>query len=282
MVGAVAGAVRRRHRSSCATRCGRSAGWPRPPRLRQGPRRARLQARGRHARCARPRAAFIVMRERIRARSASAPRCWPACRHDLRTPLTRMKLELAMLRRRPGGRRAQGRRRRDGADGRGLSRLRPRRGRARQPVPDRSRPAARRGRRRRRGATARIDRRCTPSGDARRAACGRNAFRRCLANLVGNARRYGRQVRVSAARRGNMVEIMVDDDGPGIPADRREEVFRPFFRLEGLAQPGDRRRRPRPDHRPRRGARPWRRHPARGVAARRPARPGPPAGLARS
>jgi two-component system osmolarity sensor histidine kinase EnvZ len=58
------------------------------------------------------------------------------------------------------------------------------------------------------------------------------ALKRCIANLIGNAMRYGKHVIVNAARRGNAVEITVDDDGPGIPASQRDEVFRPFRRLE--------------------------------------------------
>ena len=59
-----------------------------------------------------------------------------------------------------------------------------------------------------------------------------NAFRRCLANLVDNAGRYGRWIGISARRRGSFVEIAVEDDGPGIPDAYREQVFQPFFRLE--------------------------------------------------
>jgi two-component system osmolarity sensor histidine kinase EnvZ len=58
------------------------------------------------------------------------------------------------------------------------------------------------------------------------------AFKRCLANLIGNAMRYGKTVMVKAARQGDSIEVTVDDDGPGIAPDRREEVFRPFRRLE--------------------------------------------------
>jgi len=58
------------------------------------------------------------------------------------------------------------------------------------------------------------------------------AFKRCLANLIGNAMRYGQTVKVAAARQGDSIEVTVDDDGPGIAPDRREEVFRPFRRLE--------------------------------------------------
>jgi two-component system, OmpR family, osmolarity sensor histidine kinase EnvZ len=60
-----------------------------------------------------------------------------------------------------------------------------------------------------------------------------NAMRRCLTNLVDNALRYGNHAQLSATEKGDAVEIAVEDDGPGIPLDKREEVFRPFYRLEG-------------------------------------------------
>lgn len=59
-----------------------------------------------------------------------------------------------------------------------------------------------------------------------------NAMKRCLVNLVGNASRYGKNVAISLRMRGKIVDIFVDDDGPGIPLDKRKDVFRPFFRLE--------------------------------------------------
>jgi two-component system osmolarity sensor histidine kinase EnvZ len=59
-----------------------------------------------------------------------------------------------------------------------------------------------------------------------------DAFKRCLANLVSNARRHGDRIRLEAARDGRFLVVHVDDDGPGIPADKREDVFRPFFRLD--------------------------------------------------
>ena len=59
-----------------------------------------------------------------------------------------------------------------------------------------------------------------------------DAFKRCLANLVGNAGRYGRRIELRARRDDRFFTINVDDDGPGIPADKREEVFRPFYRLD--------------------------------------------------
>ncbi|MEQ1863232.1 MAG: ATP-binding protein [Micropepsaceae bacterium] len=59
-----------------------------------------------------------------------------------------------------------------------------------------------------------------------------NALRRCVMNLVENAMRHGSHAQLSASLHGDMVEIAVDDDGPGIPAEQREEAFRPFHRLD--------------------------------------------------
>ena len=56
------------------------------------------------------------------------------------------------------------------------------------------------------------------------------AFKRCLTNLVDNACRYGDRIRISGDRSEHWLTIMVEDDGPGIPEDMREAVFRPFFR----------------------------------------------------
>ncbi len=58
------------------------------------------------------------------------------------------------------------------------------------------------------------------------------AMKRCLANLVSNALRHGTQVELRATRGRTSVEITVDDNGPGIPPDKYEDVFRPFLRLD--------------------------------------------------
>ncbi len=58
------------------------------------------------------------------------------------------------------------------------------------------------------------------------------ALKRCLANLVDNGLRYGRNVTLTGWAQDGGVKIAVDDDGPGIPPDRREDVFRPFMRLD--------------------------------------------------
>ena len=60
----------------------------------------------------------------------------------------------------------------------------------------------------------------------------RNALKRCLMNLIDNALKYGTRVQVTLTHLGRMVELSVEDDGPGIADDRREEAFRPFHRLD--------------------------------------------------
>jgi len=59
-----------------------------------------------------------------------------------------------------------------------------------------------------------------------------DAFRRCLGNLIGNAQIHADRVRIEAQRDPRFLTVHVDDNGPGIPLDRREDVFRPFFRLD--------------------------------------------------
>ncbi|HEY5347249.1 MAG TPA: ATP-binding protein, partial [Rhizomicrobium sp.] len=60
----------------------------------------------------------------------------------------------------------------------------------------------------------------------------RNALRRCLTNLIDNALKHGKQVAVTVRRDDHHAEIIVEDDGPGIAPERREEAFRPFHRLD--------------------------------------------------
>ncbi|MGE0259765.1 MAG: ATP-binding protein [Alphaproteobacteria bacterium] len=59
-----------------------------------------------------------------------------------------------------------------------------------------------------------------------------NALRRCLGNLIANARRYATHIRLSTAPADDGIDILIDDDGPGIPVSERERVFRPFIRLD--------------------------------------------------
>ncbi|MFC3442405.1 ATP-binding protein [Sphingobium rhizovicinum] len=62
------------------------------------------------------------------------------------------------------------------------------------------------------------------------------SLRRAVRNLIENALHYGQRARVSVQRKGHEVLIRVDDDGPGIPRERLEEVLRPFSRLDDARQ----------------------------------------------
>ena len=59
-----------------------------------------------------------------------------------------------------------------------------------------------------------------------------HAFSRLLANVIGNAFRYAEKIGVRATHARGRLTVIVDDNGPGIPAGQREDVFRPFFRLD--------------------------------------------------
>jgi two-component system osmolarity sensor histidine kinase EnvZ len=58
------------------------------------------------------------------------------------------------------------------------------------------------------------------------------AFKRCLANLVSNAARFASTVAITGHRDHRWLTVTVDDDGPGIPQQMREDVFKPFLRLD--------------------------------------------------
>jgi two-component system osmolarity sensor histidine kinase EnvZ len=60
----------------------------------------------------------------------------------------------------------------------------------------------------------------------------RQALRRCVTNIIDNALKHGTKTVVAVLRDDRFIRIIVDDDGPGIPPERREEAFRPFHRLD--------------------------------------------------
>jgi signal transduction histidine kinase len=62
--------------------------------------------------------------------------------------------------------------------------------------------------------------------------CRRDSLKRAVRNLIENAVRYGERARVAIASTAAQVTIVVEDDGPGIPPDKLEQVFSPFFRVE--------------------------------------------------
>ena len=64
------------------------------------------------------------------------------------------------------------------------------------------------------------------------------AFKRCIGNLVSNAARFADSISITGHRDHRYLTVTVDDDGPGIPAPMREEVFKPFLRLDDARSHG--------------------------------------------
>lgn len=60
----------------------------------------------------------------------------------------------------------------------------------------------------------------------------RNAFKRAIMNLVGNATRFSDKIVIRALKTRRWLTISIEDNGPGIPATEREKVFRPFYSLD--------------------------------------------------
>jgi len=178
--------------------------------------------------------AFLAMRERILRQIAQRTDMLAGVSHDLRTPLTRMKLQLEMLGDDSGGAELKSditemEHMLDGylafARGEGAEEPKP------TDLTAMLNEAATQARRRGGAVDLHIEGQLT-------AALRPNAFRRCLTNIIDNAIQYAEHVSVRAGQRGDGMEITIDDDGPGIPEDRREDVFKPFYRIEGSRNPG--------------------------------------------
>ncbi len=178
--------------------------------------------------------AFNLMRDRIRRQIAQRTDMLSGVSHDLRTPLTRMKLQLAMM----GAKPEIADLKKDVADMERMigAYLAFARGEGAEQavatdlvavvgevVSDARREGARIGLT---APAAGLVLNLRPDG-----------FRRALANVIGNAQRYGGEIEVSLQIRGSHVDVLVDDNGPGIAPDQREEVFRPFFRLDESRNP---------------------------------------------
>jgi two-component system osmolarity sensor histidine kinase EnvZ len=172
--------------------------------------------------------AFIDMRARIQRHIDQRTALLASVSHDLRTPLTRLKLALALAE--PGARTAD--MKRDLAEmehmiDEYLAFARGEAGEASEATPLRPLLEAVAADARAMGATV------TVAVDATLSAAARPlALRRALGNLAQNAAAHGDHVALAARAVSNGVEITVDDDGPGIPAPRREEAFTAFARLD--------------------------------------------------
>jgi two-component system osmolarity sensor histidine kinase EnvZ len=175
--------------------------------------------------------AFLLMRERIDRYVQQRTDMLAGISHDLKTPLTRLRLQLAMMpkdadteamqgdiaemermlneylvfARGEGG---------DAAEPTDLAQL------AAEAIADTGRAH---------DAASRI---VFSASQAVTLPVKRQALKRCVVNLIDNALKYGRRVDVALRHAGRSIELSVEDDGPGIPEDRREEAFRPFHRLD--------------------------------------------------
>ncbi|WP_421934702.1 ATP-binding protein [Phenylobacterium sp.] len=173
--------------------------------------------------------AFLAMKARIQRHLDQRTALLASVSHDLRTPLTRLKLELALAE--PTKRTGEMKRdlsemehmideylafaRGEGGEGVEIVRLR-------GLIEEVSEGAVRAG--------AQVS---VTGEDDLTASVRPNALKRALSNLVMNAAVHGEHIVVNAqARTAGGVEITVDDDGPGIPEDRYEEAFKAFSRLD--------------------------------------------------
>tara|TARA_Y100000590_G_scaffold466441_1_gene641836 strand:- start:2022 stop:3338 length:1317 start_codon:yes stop_codon:yes gene_type:complete len=59
-----------------------------------------------------------------------------------------------------------------------------------------------------------------------------NSIKRCLSNLIDNGLSYGKNVKISTKKTLNNLIILVDDDGPGIPENEYKNVIKPFYRID--------------------------------------------------
>ncbi|VXC70226.1 Two-component system osmolarity sensor histidine kinase EnvZ [Oceanicaulis sp. 350] len=173
-------------------------------------------------------AAFLDMRARLKRHIEQRTQLLAGVSHDLRTPLTRLRLQLALM---PQSEERDAARR-DLAD---------------MEAALEEYLAFARGQAGEEADALELTALCeTLADDAARegvdleleledgltAPARESALKRALANLVSNAAAHAQTVRLSARRNGSRIEILIDDDGPGIPGDQREEAFKPFSRLD--------------------------------------------------
>ncbi|MGB0922207.1 MAG: ATP-binding protein [Alphaproteobacteria bacterium] len=171
---------------------------------------------------------FIAMRKRLERQIANRTAMLSGVSHDLRTPLTRLRLELALIDDNATAKAMQD----DLAEmermlnaylafAKGLEADPAQEIETGKLAQDVVTPLQRGGRDVTLTITESVTMKARPLGLAR-----------ALTNLIENGCRYGSKVAVTVQTTGRFAEFIVDDDGPGIPPDQREEMFRPFTRAE--------------------------------------------------
>ncbi len=172
--------------------------------------------------------AFIAMRERIKRHLDQRTTMLAGVSHDLRTPLTRMKLALAML---P-----------DTADAEELKRDVAEMEKMIESYLEFASDISSTGEPEQFDIADLVREIAEEVGAQDRLSVGdmpvlrfegrRAPLKRAISNLAGNGLKYADKVAISAGRRGPYFEITIDDDGPGIPEEKRRDVFKPFYRLD--------------------------------------------------
>lgn len=178
---------------------------------------------------------LIVMRDRVRRQMAQRTAMLNGVSHDLRTPLTRMKLQLALMRETPEIAELKT----DVQDMTNMveAYLAFARGEDTEEavavdLENLLEDVAATARRMHEGSRIHLE-----TSNSITLRLRPHSIGRALGNLVGNAARYAGEVWISIQGGQKFVDILIDDNGPGIPASRREEVFRPFTRLEDSRNP---------------------------------------------
>jgi two-component system osmolarity sensor histidine kinase EnvZ len=176
--------------------------------------------------------AFLTMRERIERHVQQRTEMLAGVSHDLKTPLTRMKLSLAMMGDSPDTKALRD----DIAEmehmldeylefARGESGEQPATTDLSELVREAVGSVAR-------GGSTIADRIALTLPAGVYVTARRMALKRSITNLIDNALKHGTRVVVSVCTLTRSAEVIVEDDGPGIPEARTEEAFRPFHRLD--------------------------------------------------
>ena len=175
--------------------------------------------------------AFTKMKERILRQISERTQMLAGVSHDLRTPLTRMKLQLAML---PESKDNEEflqdinemEKMLDGylsfVSGEGGEKT---------SFVDMNEVVTSIINKYRRSSNAMI--RYSTNYDVSAVQGREQALRRAVTNIIENAFHYGKTIAVKLESDDKRLELTVEDDGPGIPADKRDDVFKAFYRIEG-------------------------------------------------